>query len=140
MLTTYHVAADPGVRVQVAHLGLACCAMEVDSAVRLGLLVADEGPSVPSADGPTVLLVSGTVTGPLVPVVHAAVAAAGPAVAVLAFGACASTGGPYWDAPTVLNGVDEVVPVAGYVPGCPPRPDALIDAVLAVARAGVAPR
>lgn len=140
MLTTYRVAADPGVRVQVAHLGLACCAMEVDSAVRLGLLVpvADD-PATPGASGPTILIVSGTVTEPLVPAVRAAVAAAGPddAVAVLAFGACASTGGPYWDAPTVVNGVDRVVPVAGYVPGCPPRPDALIDAVLAVARAGV---
>ena len=138
MLSTYRVAVAPEVRVQVADLGLACCAMEVDSAVRLGLLepVAEEGAGASGhPGGATVLVVAGTVTDPLVPAVHAAVAScgAGGSVAVLAFGACASTGGPYWDAPTVVNGVDRLVPVAAYLPGCPPRPDALVEAVLAAA-------
>lgn len=120
----FRVAEDPSVRV--VELGLACCALEVESAVRRGLLTADD-------DGPvdhTVLVVSGTVTGPLAPVVEAAVAAAGDDVRVLAFGACASTGGPYWDAPSVVNGADRSVPVDVFVPGCPPRPDALVDALL----------
>lgn len=122
---TYRVAADPGVRVLVSSLGLACCAMEVDAAVRLGLLVEDTAGPVERS----VVLVSGTVTEALVPVVRAVAAQEG--VFVVAFGACASTGGPYWDAPTVVNGADTVVPVAWYVPGCPPRPQALVDALIA---------
>ncbi len=124
---TYRVAEAPSLRVQVANLGLACCALEVESAVRMGLLIPEA-----ESDGPaerTVLLVSGTVTEPLVPVVEAAVLSV-PGASVMAFGACASTGGPYWDAPTVVNGVDRVAPVDRYVPGCPPRPDALIDALV----------
>jgi NADH-quinone oxidoreductase subunit B len=131
---TYRVAAAPGVRVVVLSLGLACCAMEIESAIRLGLLVADA-----ESDGPvqrTVVLVSGTVTAPLAPAVVSAVEAAeaqfSPAVvSVVAFGVCASTGGPYWDAPTVVPGADRLVPVSTYVPGCPPRPEALIEALLA---------
>jgi NADH-quinone oxidoreductase subunit B len=125
---TYVLAAAPEVRVVVLSLGLACCAMEIESAIRLGLLVPDEGRGVPA--GRTVVLVSGTVTDPLGPAVAAAVAALPSPVSVVAFGACASTGGPYWDAPTVVPGVDRLVPVAAYVPGCPPRPDALVDALL----------
>ena len=49
-------------------------------------------------------------------VVEAAVAESGAGVSVLAFGVCASTGGPYWDAPTVVNGADRVVSVDHYVP------------------------
>jgi NADH-quinone oxidoreductase subunit B len=123
---TYRVAADPGVQVRIANLGLACCAMEVESAVRLGLLVPDTADPVDRS----VLLVSGTVTEPLAPVVLRAVEECGDDVTVIAFGACASTGGPYWDAPTVINGVDTLVPVSTYVPGCPPRPLDLIGALL----------
>lgn len=130
---TYRVADVPGVRVVVLSLGLACCAMEVESAIRLGLLVPDEEAAAPSER--TVVLVSGTVTGPLAPAVvsavEAAVAEASPApVSVVAFGVCASTGGPYWDAPTVVPGADRLVAVSAYVPGCPPRPEALIEALL----------
>jgi len=130
---TYRVADAPGVRVVVLSLGLACCAMEVESAIRLGLLVPDEEAAAPSER--TVVLVSGTVTGPLAPAVvsavEATVAMASPApVSVVAFGVCASTGGPYWDAPTVVPGADRLVAVSAYVPGCPPRPEALIDALL----------
>lgn len=120
------LADDPDVAVNVLSLGLACCAVEVDAAVEAGLLV-------PAAGGPaprrTVLVVAGTVTAPLVPVVESALAELPEAHAVLAFGACASTGGPYWDSPTVLNGVDRLVEVRQYVPGCPPRPEALCDAL-----------
>ena len=79
----------------------------------------------------TVLLVSGTVTYALAPAVRGAwerAAAEGP-VRVLAFGACATGGGPYWDAPTVVPGVDSLIPVERYVPGCPPGPDALVAAL-----------
>lgn len=139
-MTAYRLAEDPALRVRVLPLGLACCALEVESAVRLGLLVPDD--DVEQSPDRTVLVVSGTVTEPLVPVVEAAVeeavADAGAGVSVLAFGVCASTGGPYWDAPTVVNGADRVVSVDHYVPGCPPRPEALVDALVA-AGARVAP-
>ncbi len=49
---------------------------------------------------------------------------------VIAMGACASTGGPYHGAYNVINGVDRLVPVDVYLAGCPPRPEALIDAAL----------
>jgi NADH-quinone oxidoreductase subunit B len=126
---TYRVSAAPGVRVAVLSLGLACCALEIESAIRLGLLVPE--PTAASPADRTVLLVSGTVTEPLGPAVEAAAAALPQPLAIVAFGVCASTGGPYWDAPTVIPGADRLVPVTAYVPGCPPRPEALIDAILA---------
>ena len=47
----------------------------------------------------------------------------------MSFGACANTGGPYWDSYAVTKGIDRLVPVDVYVPGCPPRPQALVDAL-----------
>lgn len=122
------LADDSRVAVSVLSLGLACCAVEVDAAVQAGLLIPSD-PSDREAPRRTVLVVAGTVTAPLAPVVEAALAVLPEGAAVLAFGACASTGGPYWDSPTVLNGVDRLVEVRQYVPGCPPRPEALCDAL-----------
>jgi NADH-quinone oxidoreductase subunit B len=44
---------------------------------------------------------------------------------VVAMGACASTGGPFREYPNVIMGVDKVVPVDVYIPGCPPRPESV---------------
>lgn len=128
---TYRVPSVPSLRV--AHLALACCALEVEAAVHAGLL--EPVDEAPPSGGPdvseehTVLLVSGTVTEALAPAVTAAVADLPGRVSVMAVGACATSGGPYWDAPSVVPGVDRLVPVHAYVPGCPPRPDALLAAL-----------
>ena len=49
---------------------------------------------------------------------------------VIAFGECAICGGPFWDSYSVINGVDKLIPVDVYVPGCPPRPEQLLLAIL----------
>lgn len=128
-MTRYRLREDPGVAVELVNIGLACCSLEVEAAVASGALAAEDGTERDPES--TVLLVSGTVTRVLAPAVIRAwerVGDRGP-VRVLAFGACATSGGPYWDAPTVVPGVDALIPVSRYVPGCPPGPDSLIAAL-----------
>nr|WP_269779636.1 proton-conducting membrane transporter [Propioniciclava soli] len=115
----------------VGVLGLACCVVETEAATagRAGL-------DAPGPDAAVALVVAGTVTDAVAPLVAATVAAH-PGAAVVAFGACASAGGPYWDSPVVTKGVDQLVAVDRYVPGCPPTPAAL-DAALVEVHAALA--
>ncbi len=83
-----------------------------------------------------VLVISGTVTDALAPLVRQLHDALPGPVKVLSFGACANSGGPYWDSYSVTKGVDRVLPVDAWVPGCPPPPEALLDALEALAPAG----
>lgn len=123
----WQLASRPGSRIDVFEAGLACCALEVEAAAARGWLVPVASDSPPSA-APVVLVVAGTVTTALEPAVQRWVGESshGRLARVVSFGACSTSGGPYWDAPTVRNGVDALVPVSAYIPGCPPRPEALI--------------
>ncbi len=124
------------VALHVVELGLACCGVEVREARRTAELLGSlgdssgpSGPGSPAAGAPAdlnVLVVAGTVTTRLAPELAAAFEALPEPRAVLAFGACASTGGPYWDSYCVVPGAHEVVPVDVWVPGCPPRPEDLV--------------
>ena len=49
---------------------------------------------------------------------------------VMAIGSCACSGGVFWGCPSVLGGIDKAIPVSIYIPGCPPRPDAIIYGVV----------
>jgi NADH-quinone oxidoreductase subunit B len=125
--------------LEVVDLGLACCALEADEALRrLGVAPAAGRVSAPEtvvgaepepAGRRGVLVVAGTVTDVLAPLVRARYQAMSPPPWVVSFGACSATGGPYWDAYSVTPGIGELIPVDVYVPGCPPRPEALADAV-----------
>jgi len=113
----------------VVNVGLACCAVE---AMVASLGTGEPAGTVPYAgDGRRVdvLVVSGTVTDKLAPLVRRLYDDAPPGVKVLSFGACANSGGPYWDSYCVTKGVDRLLPVDAWVPGCPPRPEALLDAL-----------
>jgi NADH-quinone oxidoreductase subunit B len=108
----------------ICDAGLACCAVEVAAA--LSRLAPDSGEGTAGRAGINVFVVAGTVTDKLAPLVLAAYQQVPEPKLVLSFGACSNSGGPYWDSYCVTKGVDQIIPVDGYVPGCPPRPEALL--------------
>lgn len=126
----YEVADRPGIRVHMADVGLACCGVEVGAAITRGLLI----PATDSAAAVSmsVLVVSGTVTDVMAPMVLQTWSAMPQPARALAFGACTASGGPYWDSYSVTKGIDQLLPVSRYVPGCPPRPEALLNAIIAL--------
>ena len=129
---------DQRVSLHVVELGLACCGIEVREARRAAEALAAVGDPGPDGSTPAdlnVLVVAGTVTTRLAPGLVEAYAQLPEPRAVLAFGACAATGGPYWDSYSVLPGAHEVVPVDAWVPGCPPRPEDLVAGLAEVLRA-----
>ena len=109
--------------VVLVDIPLACCGIEIEAAIPATAHEVDG--DAPAAH--RVVTVSGTVTNALALDVAAAVdeqRALGPTT-VVAFGACPAAGGPYWDAYSVLKGLDQIVEVDRFVPGCPPTPSAL---------------
>ncbi len=121
--------------VYVVNIALACCTLEFEAAAQ-GVPAVTMPDSV-GAGTRVVVVVSGTVTDRLAPAVAAIVDACAERgarpPAVVSFGACASSGGPYWDSYAVTKGIDQLVPVEVFVPGCPPRPEALAEAIDTVA-------
>ncbi len=109
----------------VADVGLACCAVEV---VAASLRAA----AVETAHPPDVLVVAGTLTDKMAPGIQRLYDSLPDPKYVISFGACSNSGGPYWDSYSVTKGVDQLIPVDVYVPGCPPRPEALLDGLRAL--------
>lgn len=133
-VAAYSVAGDPPLRLWAHSLGLACCAVEAAAALARLRAGAGGGATGPRNDSEVVdvLVVAGTVTDRMAPAVvalHGRLSTAGGRCRVMSFGACANSGGPYWDSYSVTKGIDQLLPVDLYVPGCPPRPEALLDAL-----------
>lgn len=125
-VSRYRLVSEPHIEIEVITAGLACCTLEVEAAVVSGQLELVAGDHASPA--PAVLVIAGTVTDALLPSVTAVIDAH-PEAKLMSFGACATSGGPYWDSPPVTKGIDQFADVHLYVAGCPPRPEALIQAL-----------
>lgn len=112
--------------------GLACCAIEMICAAASRYDIARFGMEVMRASPrqSDVMIVSGTVTKKMVPLIVRLYNQMPEPKYVIAMGACASGGGPFKEGYNVVSGVDQYVPVDVYIPGCPPTPQALINGLI----------
>ncbi|MFA5536088.1 MAG: NADH-quinone oxidoreductase subunit B family protein [Bacillota bacterium] len=112
--------------------GLACCAIEMMAAGGARYDIARFGYEVfrPSPRQADLMIVAGTITDKMAPLVKRIFDQMPEPKYVIAMGSCAISGGPFADSYHVVPGADTILPVDVYLPGCPPRPEALIDALL----------
>ncbi|MEI6795687.1 MAG: NADH-quinone oxidoreductase subunit NuoB [Methanomassiliicoccales archaeon] len=117
------------------HFGLACCALEMAAASacrwdaeRLGLIYRS------SPRQSDVLLINGWISSKIRPSLRRLYEQMPEPKWVVAMGECAVSGGPWYDAYNVVQGLDTFIPVDIYIPGCPPRPEAMIDGFMKLNR------
>jgi len=109
----------------------ACCGMEYMSVASSHYDIDRFGAGLPrfSPRQADVLIVVGTVSQKIAPILRRVYDQMCEPKWVIAFGACASVGGPY-DNYSTLQGIDRIVPVDIYIPGCPPRPEMVLEGLI----------
>ncbi len=112
--------------------GLACCSFEMMSAMMLRFDMTRFGMDImrPSPRQADLIMVTGTLTWKMAPAVRMIYDQMAEPKWVVAMGACAISGGPFADSYSVVPGVNRIIPVDVYIPGCPPRPESLINAII----------
>jgi len=112
--------------------GLACCTFEMMAAAMLRFDMTRFGMDIMRASPrqADLIMVTGTLTWKMAPAVKMIYDQMAEPKWVIAMGSCAISGGPFADSYSVVPGVNRIIPVDVYVPGCPPRPESLIRSIV----------